>query len=321
MSTADLPLALLAGWFALNMGSSGLAPAFGATIGARVIGPRLAALVFGAFVILGSLLLGSHVAKTLGAGLAPASMFDRSSTLVVLASANAALLIANLLKMPQSTSWVTVAAIVTLGLHGGGLQSHNLTHRMLPAWVLLPLAAFLVSAVAMRQLYPLDGRGLALHSWLRQRKKLMSGLALASSCYVAFAIGANNVANVTGPLAAAGVCSLLVGSLVFAPLFGIGARLMSGPATTIARDLVPLGVVAATLCNIVVASLLLVASHFGLPQSLVHLNAAAVLGVAIVKEGRALMFQGRGTRRMLLLWVATPALAAALTLLGLTVIK
>lgn len=317
MSPMDLALCAVGGWFALNMGGSGLAPAFGATIGARVISVRRAALVFGGFVVAGALVFGSEVARTLGSGLVPAASFDATSTLIVLGAANVALLLANLLKIPQSTSWVTVAAIVALGLTDGELTTHTLTHRLLPAWALLPLASFVLSAALMRWLYPLHGARFGLHAWLSQRTGVLRACAIASACYVALAIGANNVANAVGPLSAAGVFTVTTGMLVLAPVFGLGARVFAGPAGTIARDVVPLGLFAATLCNLVVATLLLVASHLGLPQSLVQLNAAAVLGVALVKEGRAGMLDGRGTRRMLLLWVVTPLLAAALTWLTL----
>lgn len=322
MTTIDATLAGLGGWFALNMGASGLAPAFGAVLGARAISPRRAVLLFAAFVTAGAVLLGPAVARTLASGLVPPERFDATATLIVLGATNVALLVANLVSIPQSTSWVTVAAITALGVHDGHLATRTLTHRMLPAWGLLPLAAFAITAVVMRALYPLHGRGrLDLHAWLRRRTRALRALALASSCYVALAIGANNVANAVGPLSAAGVMSVSTGLWAMAPLFGAGAALLGGPARTIARGVVPLGLFAATLCNVVVASLLLVASWLGLPQSLVQLNAAAVLGVALVKEGAGGMLDGRGTRRMLRLWVITPILAAALTYLGLAVAR
>lgn len=322
MSPLDLVLSALGAWFAFNMGASGLAPAFGATLGARVITAPRAAVAFGVFVTLGAVLLGPAVTKTLSAGMVPASSFDQMATLTVLAATNLALLLANLLGIPQSTSWVTVAAIIALGVHDGHLATRMLTHRLLPAWLLLPLVAFVVSAGMMRALYPLGGaRSFGLHAWLSRHAGVLRLLALASSCYVALAIGANNVANAVGPLSAAGVVSVGTGLLLLSPIFGLGAVVMGGPARTIARDVVPLGLFAATLCNVVVATLLLVASHLGLPQSLVQLNAAAVLGVALVKEGPSAMLDGRSTRRMLVLWVITPILAAALTFGALLVVR
>lgn len=319
MNSAYVLIAIGA-WFAVNMGASGLAPAFGPALGARVISPRKATVAFGVFVLLGATLFGSHVAKTLASGIVPAASFGTTTTLIVLIATNAALLIANLVGIPQSTSWVTVAAIVALGAFRGDLTTHTLTHRLIPAWIVLPLASFVLCAVGVRLVYPLYGGG-RIHSLIHHHERLLRALLVASSCYVALAIGANNVANVAGPLAAAGVLDVATGLLWFSPLFGIGAAVFDGPARTIARDVVPLGVLTATICNLVVASLLLVASRLGLPQSLVQLNAAAVLGVALVKEGRSGVFSGRGTRRMLGLWLVTPVVAAGLTVIGLAVMR
>lgn len=313
---ATVALFALSGWFAINMGASGFAPAFGSALGARLISESAAACAFAAFVVIGGVVLGPNVAKTLSAGLIPSSSFDVATALCVLGAANLALLGANLLRMPQSTSWVTVASIVTVGVIDGVLNARTLTHRILPTWVLLPVAAFLLNAALLRVTYPLRPGRLGLQVWLSRHQKWLRVATLASSCYVALAIGANNVANAVGPLSAAGAISVSRGMWLMAPVFGLGAALLRGPARTIARAVVPLGVVTALVCNLIVASLLLFASYLGLPQSLVQLNAAAVLAVAFVKEGGAGMFDGRGTRRMLLLWVATPALASGLTALA-----
>ncbi|HVK86607.1 MAG TPA: inorganic phosphate transporter [Kofleriaceae bacterium] len=319
MGILELVLLGVGAWFAINMGASGLAPAFGATMGARLISARWAALWFGIFVIAGALLFGSHVAKTLSSGMVPDTSFDVTTTLIVLSATNVALLLANLIGIPQSTSWVTVAAIIVLGAVDRNLTTHTLTHRLLPAWILMPLAGFVIAVIAVRATYPLTGW--SLHAWLTKRAPLLRVLAFASSCYVAFAIGANNVANAVGPISAAHVFEVNTGMWLLAPAFGVGAFVLRGPARMIGRDVVPIGLLTATICNIIVASLLLIASRMGLPQSLVQLNAAAVLGVALVKEGPSAMFQGRRTRRMLVVWVITPILAALLTLIGLVVVR
>lgn len=307
-------------WFAVNMGASGLAPAFGPALGARVVSTRTAAVAFAGFVVLGAVLLGSHVAHTLAAGIVPAGSFAPGTTLIVLIATNVSLLVANLVGIPQSTSWVTVAAIVALGVFRGNLTTHTLTHRLIPAWTLLPIASFVLSATAVRLLYPLYGGG-RIHALIHRHERVLRALLVASACYVAVAIGANNVANAAGPLAATGVVDVATGLLLLSPLFGIGAVMFSGPARTISRDLVPLGLLTATVCNVIVASLLIAASLLGLPQSLVHLNAGAVLGVALVKEGRSGLFTGKSTKRMLGLWLVTPLLAAGLTIAGLAVVQ
>jgi sulfate permease len=319
MTAAQLGLVALGGWFALNMGASGLAPSFGAALGARVVETRRAALLFGLFVVAGAVLLGPSVAKTLSSGIVPADRFDERATFVILVATNLAMLVANLASIPQSTSWVMVAALVALGVQQGALLTRTLTHRLLPAWLLLPLASFALSSLVMRTVYPLTGaRSYELHAWLKRHRGATRAIVLASACYTAFAIGANNVANAVAPLSAAGVVGVGVGMIALAPLFGVGARVFAGPAATIARGIVPIGVVTASICNSIGATLLVVASTFGLPQSLVQLNAAAVLGVALVKDGPDSVLAGRSTRKMLLLWAITPTFAATVTFVALS---
>src|SRR5437016_3682629 len=105
------------------MGGSGFAPAFSAALGAKLIRRSSAILLFTGCVAVGALLVGGHVAKTLGGDFVPASTFDRQTALVVISSAATALFVASLMKVPESTSQVTVLAIIAVGLMRGNLTS------------------------------------------------------------------------------------------------------------------------------------------------------------------------------------------------------
>jgi phosphate/sulfate permease len=313
LASTEGALLLGSALFALTMGGSGMAPAFGVTLGAKLIDRRLALLLFGGFVVLGALLLGGFVARTLGAALVPPGTLDPRTVLCVIASATLALGLANVLRIPQSTSWVTVAAIVTVGLVHGNLDTDTITRRLLPVWIGLPVLAFVLAFLACRAFYPLRGWNLGVHASLARHAWKLRALSLVTSCYVALAIGANNVANVVGPLAAAQVVDVTLGFLLLAPLFGVGALVFPSPARTVGTDLVPLGVLTASLCNLVVGTLLVVASLCGIPQSLVQMNAATVAAVALVKEGDVRLMRTALLQRIGVLWLVTPALAAALT--------
>lgn len=319
MGTLEVLLLLCSGAFALNMGGSGLAPAFSVALGANLISRRLAALVYGLCVIVGALVLGQLVAKTLAGGFVPPEELTRPRVLCVLAAATASLFLANLLKVPQSTSWVTVFALVAAGLHIGHLEPATLWKRLLPAWLAMPMVAFVVTYGLLRILYPLRPANFRLHERIRRNDKVLRWFVLGTSGYVAMAIGSNNVGNVVGPLAAAGVVGVDQGLLYVAPLFGFGALLFQEPAKTVGKSIVPIGPVAASLVSLVVGTLLLVASSVGIPQSLVQLNAAAVVAVWRVKEDAGSAAGHPVLRRILLLWLITPIISVILTtlLLGL----
>jgi len=300
-------------FFALNMGGSGLAPAFASTLGARLVSRRIAVCLFSVFVLIGALGFGGFVAKTLGKDLVPEQTLNENVVLCVLLSASGALFLANLLKIPQSTSWVTVFAIATVGLHFANLNADTILYRLLPAWVGLPLTSFLLTLAVTRFFYPLRPANMRSHERIAKHGRAMNALALSTSCYVAFAIGSNNVANVVGPLSATGVIDVVDGFLLVAPLFGVGAILFRAPAETVGSAIAPLGLATATIVNLVTGSLLLFASWLGIPQSLVQINAASIIAVSLVKEGSWFLMPVVVLRKIGLLWVASPLIAAVLT--------
>lgn len=305
--------------FAMNMGGSGLAPAFSSALGARLVSRRLAPVLFGVFVCLGAMLLGSQVARTLGKDLVAVEHLNQTAALVVVTSAAASLLLANVLGVPQSTSWVTVASISTVGLLHSSLNTETLFHRLIPAWLLLPCAAFLLTRVSLSLFYPLRPDNFRRIEWLTRRQRALKGFVLASSCLVAFSIGSNNVANVVAPIAAAGILDPILGFALSAPLFGLGAALLTRPSRTVGTAIVPLGPIAATIVNLVTGLLLLTASVFGIPQSLVQIMTASVIAVRWVKDGPEAVANHAPLRKVLLLWIISPLIAALITWLLLPV--
>jgi sulfate permease len=300
--------------FAINMGGSGLAPSFSVAMGSGLVTLRRAVLYYGVGVVVGAWVLGDRVAATLGRGIVPEQVLTIEAVLVVFASAALALFMANALKIPQSTSWVTVFSLVGLGLQQGELNTNTLFRKLLPAWLLLPLVAFALTYVSMRPLYPLTMSNMQRHAWLQRHAGAVRSVVVVTACYVAFAIGANNVANVAGPVAASGYLTVERALFFAAPLFAVGAWLLPGPARTVGKAIVPMGPLAASVVSAVVGSLLLLATWLGIPQSLVQLNAGAVLAVWKVKEQERGFAEHAVTRKMLLLWLVTPIIALLLTL-------
>lgn len=318
-----LQLVLLFGasiFFALNMGGSTMAPAFGVALGARILGRRFAVGLFCVFLIAGSLVLGKLTATTLSRDIVPPGTLDLRTTTIMVGAAAAALFLANFLRIPQSTVWVTVFALSAVGVVRGNLIESTLVRRFIPVWVLLPLTSFLLTTAVTRIFYPLRGWNTRLHEHLQKHTWKMRALVVASSCYVAFAAGGNNVANVVGPLAAAGVMDTTNAFLLMAPIYAMGGIIFRSPTATVGRDIVPIGLFSATICNLVTGSVIIIASLLKVSQSLVQVNMAAVLAVSVVKDGSHVVLRNSTLRRVLGLWLVTPLIAFGLTWLLVTVL-
>lgn len=309
----------IAVFFALNMGASGIAPSFAAVFGGKLISRRAAVILFTVFVILGALTFGSRVAKTLSSGIIPRELFTFEVALIVLASAVTSLFIANLLKVPQSTSWVTVFSILGAAVYFNSLNWATML-RLVGMWFLLPLIAFVLTFLFFRVIYPPNFKNLWFYEKAHLYKKQIHLLALVSSCYVAFAIGANNVANAVGPLMGANLIEPLLGLLLFAPFFGVGGWLINDRTMkTIGKEIVPLGLITSTIISFITATLLIFASALGVPQSLVQLNALAIMAVGTLKHEHVLAVRQRAVQKTFLIWLFAPILSGVLAFLLLTI--
>jgi PiT family inorganic phosphate transporter len=153
-------------------------------------------------------------------------------------------------------------------------------------------------------------------------EEIFRRIQIGTSCYVALAQGANDVANAIGPLAMIYflVKTGSVGAKVPVPIFlllfgGIGIALGIGMAGN--RVMTTIGTKITTLTNtrgfsvdFAAATTVLVASKLGLPVSTTHAAVGGVLGVGIARGFEAVNF--RIIFKIMLYWVLTVP-AGALT--------
>jgi len=143
-----------------------------------------------------------------------------------------------------------------------------------------------------------------------------------ASCYVAFAIGSNNVGNAVGPLFGAGILGINLGLILFSPIFGIGALVLGkGTLETAGKEIVPLGLFSSTLVSFVTATLLIVASVLGIPQSLVQLNICAIFAISCLKDGHRHTLSRQLTRKTFFIWAVTPLISLVFSYLSLFLVN
>lgn len=311
----NLILMLVVIFFAMNMGASGIAPTFSAVYGARLIKKKWAALLFTIFVILGALTLGRGVVKTLSQGILPKDYINPDVALIILSSATLSLFLANLLAIPESTSMVTVGAVVGAGLYFEHLQFKTFLW-LIPMWIGFPVISFALTFLIYRIIYPPHHKNLWLYEKIFYNEKFLRICALLVSCYGAFAVGTNNVANAVGPLSAAGLLSPTKGLFLIAPLFGLGA-LTFGQRNieTFGKEVVPLGLITSNIVCLVTGSLLIIASSLGAPFPYVQLNALSIFAISCIKNGHRVTLNHHITRRTFMVWTLTPLLAVGVSYL------
>jgi len=299
-------------FFALNMGASGIAPSFAAAYGGKLIRKKNSLLLFGLFVIIGSIVLGRNVSITLGKSLLPKELLNPQTALIILISASVSLFLANILKIPQSTSQVTVTAITGIGLSLGFKQFNwdKLWLEIIPMWIVLPLLSYILTFTLYKIIYPPRRANFHLYEKIFTHGKKIKFTSLLVSCYVAFSIGTNNVANAVGPLYGAGLIGIFWGLLLISPLFSVGALLIGkGPLETAGKEIVPLGLVSSTIVSFVTATLLIFASSLGIPQSLVQLNLASIFAVGCLKNGHKHTLDQHIAKKTFFVWIITPIIS------------
>ena len=321
---------LVAMFLAINMGGSGTAPAFSAAYGANIIRKSLIPGLFGIMVFFGAIIAGKGTATTVGKGLLDPEMMSFTVVSIILFSVAIALLIANLFGIPQSTSQATVMAVTAPAIYFHEFNSDMLLFEILPTWFILPIISFFLSLLIGRYIYkPIRKRGYTISKKVNENP-VLRWLIVIMSLYVAFAIGANNVANAAGPIASMTINELnlanieknftlimIIATLVVAPSFGIGSSIFGHKIVKkTGKEIVLFGKIEAVIIAFISASLLLLASLTkGIPTSLVQLNVAAILGIGVAKLGCKNIFRKTEVNKFFVMWIVAPIIAFGLSLL------
>lgn len=291
---------LLAAFFAMNMGASGIAPAFSVEYGSGVLSRRAASLLFAFFVLLGAYFLGGRVVKVISGGIIPEELLNLQAGVVIFTATTLSLFLSNLFRIPASTSQITVFSIAGYGYFRGAVE-WSLFARLVPLWFALPVAAFLLTYMLGRFLYP------RIAGWEHGAIRFWD---IATSCYTALSIGSNNVANASGVLVGAGVTSSSVASFSLAPFFGLGGLVLGkGNLESMGKKVTALDMVSASLVSLVTGTFLIGASVLGLPQSLVQLNSFAIFGFGVARKGKGMRKLGKKIiKRSFVIWTLSPIL-------------
>ncbi len=321
-------------FMAVNMGGSGTSPAFSAAYGANLIRKEAIPGLFGIFVFLGAIIAGKAVAVTVGKDLVPTDYMTITVSSIVLLSVGLALLFANLLSIPQSTSQATVFALMGPGIYLDVLQTKKLFVEIIPTWFILPVISFFIIYIFGKYIFKPIRKMKFVNKYLKYdhiaNHPGLKFFVILGALYVAFSIGSNNVANAAGIISSMilnelqidgnnsnFVLIMILSTLIIAPCFGIGSSIFGRKVVTSAgKEIVEFGPLGGLAISVVSATLLLLASVTrGIPTSLVQLNTGAILALAVVKIGWRKTFKKKIVERFWLIWIISPIVAFMLSLL------
>lgn len=321
---------VIAMFLAITMGGSGTAPSFSVAYGANLIRKNLIPGLFGLMVFAGAIVAGKNTSVTIGKDILPSEMMTYGLVSIILLSITISLLFANIVGIPQSTSQSTILAVTAPALYYNTLNTSKLFIDIIPTWFVLPLISFAVCFLIGKYIYnPIRKRGYFL-SAKTHNHPILQVLVVAMSLYVAFSIGANNVANAAGPIASMTLNEmdikptqenftiiLLLSTLIIAPNFAIGASVFGNKIMqNTGKEIILFGRIEAIIIAFVTASLLLLASIFkGVPTSLVQLNVGAILGIGVAKLGAKNIFRKTEVNKFFIIWLIAPIISFSISYL------
>lgn len=277
---------------------------------------KKAAILVGAFAIIGAMLQGQHVMQTISKGIVDTEL-DYLAVCVALICSGFFVTLATFYRIPTSTSQAIVGGVVGIGLAVGAEVNFDKLIVIVESWIVCPVLVMVLSFGFM-YLVVLILRKYETRTLLFQHA--FGWLAIVSACYVAYSMGANNAGNAVGPIANLGIfppklllfiggVSIAVGAITF------GKKV----ADTVGKGITPLDIPAAFVAQVSSAFGLHLFSLFGIPVSTSAAIVGAVVGVGLVKGASAISKKTIVT--ILVGWILTPTLAGSFSFLLYKIVK
>ena len=311
-----VPIAIVLSTFlALNIGANNSAASMATAYGAGARSKREAVVLIAIFALLGAFLAGAPVVKTLGNGLVPQSVLSSHLGLVLIILLIAIFFIswANIVRVPVATTHAIVCAVAGVGLYASSLNGRKF-FEIVTWWVVTPFAAWFLNYLIGRYLYFRTLRLLTNRFSEESIRRILTLLLTLSGCYVAFSAGANNAANSVGPLVGMGLLSPSVGAVLAGLGMGVGAILLGGRVLeTVGKEITEICVLRAISVEFTAATLILIASIFGIPVSLAEIVTSGIIGFSCANQGFSITAQNKHVLRIAFFWFVVPFFAVAIS--------
>lgn len=311
-------------YMAWNIGANDAANSMATSYGSRALTLRQIVILAGILEFLGAFLYGKRVTHTIAKGIVPIEALD--SHLVILGALSAILAasiwitIATYYHLPVSTTHSIVGAMVGFGLAAVSQKYLSLWDikwevllKVVLSWMVSPIfgavIAFLIFSIIRITLLSRFDNEAVEHAFRY--------LQVFTAAYMAFAHGSNDVANATGPMAAAlgyigtetPTWILMIGGLGIA--IGVatwGYRVI----LTVGEKITNLTFTRGFSAEFATATTVILASTLGMPISTTHTLVGSVIGVGLA--GGLASVDLSVVKRIIASWLLTVPVAAGLSI-------
>ena len=283
-------------------------------VSTRVMRPHHAVLMAGALNLVGALVVGTAVAKTISEKIVDPNIVGLDTVAAAVLGATIWALAAQYFGLPSSESHALVAGLLGAGFATGGLKvlDSEGTNASLIGLVTSPLGGFLLGFTLMVVIYRLFAR--VRRSTVR---KVFGKGQVLSAAFMAFSHGTNDAQKTMGIIALAialddaGTVGK-VGELTIAPWIIVSAALVMGLGTmiggwrvvrTLGMRMTHLEPVQGFAAETGAATVITVAARLGIPVSTTHAIGSAIMGVGATKRFSAVRWGVAG--QVVAAWILT----------------
>jgi len=264
--------AMLLGW---SLGYNNMATIFGPLIMSDIIKYRTATIAGAIFIFLGAFIGGNSGISTMNS--VTHVTFDISVS-AALGTAIVVLIMTHY-SLPTSITQGIIGALV-----GVGLVEHDvnwwIVGKVAASWIITPFGALVIAIFSYIVISLFYNR---LKS-LRIRGTMVRLMSFSFSIYASYSLGANNLANITGPFVGKGLFgheeALLIGGLAMALGFLTASKKV---IRTVGKDITIMEPFDSSIAIFGEGTSLLIFSFLGIPISSAQASVGSTAGVGLVK--------------------------------------
>lgn len=309
------------------LGANDCSNVFGTAVSSRMIKYSTAVILSAIFIFFGAIIDGKAGIETLSKDLKEKSSVQiqqatqqadparksRIALKTLIATSFAAaitVILMTVLKLPISTSQAVVGAIIGIGLmqrnvNFGGLE------KVVICWITTPIGGALFTVIFYYFFkFFLDKWKPSVFVY----DPLMSLALTLCGCYGAYALGANNVANVSAVFVEAGMMTSMQAACFGGISIAIGVLFFSKPVmTTVGKSIVKLNAFTAFVCVLAHAVTIHIYAEIGVPVSSTQAIIGALFGIGFIKGAHVINYSS--LFKVFSGWFFTPVIACALSML------